>query len=142
MATMAFALYMVSMTTGRILGDRMADRFGVPSVLRGSGILITCGLLITVLSPFYPLTLAGYLLTGFGVSCVVPFIFGLAGKIPMSNPGAALASISSLGYLGFLLIPPLIGYVSQASSLRVSFAIMAGMGMLIILLSRKIKMSD
>lgn len=141
MATLAFALYMVAMTTGRILGDRAADRFGIQFVLRGSGILIFCGLFITVISTFIPLTLAGYILTGFGVSCVVPFIFSLAGKIPMSNPGAALASISSIGYLGFLLIPPMIGYVSQSSSLRVSFAIIACMGILIVVLSRKIKIA-
>lgn len=138
MATIAFVVYMVAMTTGRIFGDRIADKFGIKFVLRGSGILIFCGLLITVLSPFIPLTLFGYLLTGFGVSCVVPFIFSLAGKIPMSNPGPALASISSIGYLGFLLVPPMIGYVAQSTSLRVSFAIIATMGLLIIGLTRKI----
>jgi MFS family permease len=138
-ATIAFVIYMVAMTTGRIFGDRVADKFGIQFVLRASGILIFCGLLITVISPFIPLTLAGYLLTGFGVSCVVPFIFSLAGKIPMSNPGPALASISSIGYLGFLLVPPMIGYVAQASSLRISFAIIATMGLLIIRLSKKME---
>jgi MFS family permease len=138
MATMAFVVYMVAMTTGRIFGDRVADRFGIRFVLRSSGILIFSGLLITVVSPFIPLTLTGYLLTGFGVSCVVPFVFSLAGKIPMSNPGPALASISSIGYLGFLLVPPMIGYVAQLSSLRISFAVIACMGVLIIRLSRKV----
>ncbi|HVY75984.1 MAG TPA: MFS transporter [Puia sp.] len=139
MATFAFVIYMVAMTTGRIFGDRAADRFGIQAVLRSSGILICTGLFITVCSPFIWLTVVGYLLTGFGVSCVVPFVFSLAGKIPMSNPGPALASISSIGYLGFLLIPPMIGYVAQASNLRVSFAIIASLGVLIIFQSRKIQ---
>jgi MFS family permease len=139
-ATIAFVVYMVAMTSGRIMGDRMADRFGIQRVLGASGLLISSGFLITVLSHFIPLTLFGYLLTGFGVSCVVPFVFSLAGKIPMSNPGAALASISSLGYLGFLLVPPMIGYVAQASSLRVSFAIIAVMGLIMVRLSTRIKM--
>ena len=138
-ATIAFVVYMVAMTTGRFIGDRMADRFGIRRVLAASGILITAGFAIIVSSPFIPLTLIGYLLTGFGVSCVVPFVFSLAGKIPMSNPGAALASISSLGYLGFLLVPPMIGFVAQASSLRVSFAIIALMGILMIRLSSRIQ---
>jgi MFS family permease len=128
------------MTTGRMFGDRMADRYGIQRVLAASGILITTGFAVTVLSPYIPLTLFGYLLTGFGVSCVVPFVFSLAGKIPMSNPGAALASVSSLGYLGFLLVPPMIGYVAQASSLRVSFGIIAMMGLFMIRLSTRIKM--
>ena len=142
LATIAFVVYMVAMTTGRMLGDRLADRFGIRFVIRSSGILIFCGLTTTVLSPYIPLTMAAYLLTGLGVSCVVPFVFSLAGKIPMSNPGAALASISSIGYLGFLLIPPMIGYVAQSSSLRVSFAIIATMGLLIMYLSRKIKIQE
>jgi MFS family permease len=138
-ATIAFVVYMVAMTTGRMIGDRMADRYGIQKVLAASGVLISAGFGITVLSPFISLTLFGYLLTGFGVSCVVPFVFSLAGKIPMSNPGAALASVSSLGYLGFLLVPPMIGYVSEATSLRVSFAIIAVMGLFMIRLSTKIK---
>jgi MFS family permease len=138
-ATIAFVIYMVAMTTGRVFGDRVADRFGIKRVLAASGLLITGGFIIIVSSPFIPLTMFGYLLTGFGVSCVVPFVFGLAGKIPMSNPGAALASISSLGYLGFLLVPPMIGYVAQATNLRVSFAIIALMGLLMVRLSRRIQ---
>jgi len=138
-ATIAFVVYMVAMTTGRFIGDRMADRFGIKRVLAASGILITCGFTITVFSYNIPITFIGYLFTGFGVSCVVPFVFGLAGKIPMSNPGAALASVSSLGYLGFLLVPPMIGYVAHASSLRVSFAIIAVMGILMVRLSTRIK---
>jgi MFS family permease len=138
-ATIAFVVYMVAMTTGRFIGDGMADRFGIQRVLAASGLLITAGFVIIVSSPFIPFTLFGYLLTGFGVSCVVPFVFSLAGKIPMSNPGAALASISSLGYLGFLLVPPMIGYVAQATSLRVSFAIIALMGLLMVRLSNRIQ---
>ncbi|HXB29094.1 MAG TPA: MFS transporter [Puia sp.] len=138
-ATIAFVIYMVAMTSGRLAGDRMADKFGIQRVLAASGILIFSGFTITVLSPNILLTLIGYLFTGFGVSCVVPFVFSLAGKIPMSNPGAALASISSLGYLGFLLVPPMIGYVAQASSLRISFAIIAVMGLFMIRLSTRIK---
>ena len=138
-ATIAFVVYMVAMTSGRFMGDRMADRYGIQRVLGASGVLITAGFGITVLSPYIPLTLLGYLLTGLGVSCVVPFVFSLAGKIPMSNPGAALASVSSLGYLGFLLVPPMIGYVAQASSLRISFAIIAMMGLVMIWLSTRIQ---
>ena len=139
-ATISFVVYMVAMTMGRLMGDWMADRYGIRRVLAASGILIFSGFVITVLSPYIPITMIGYLLTGFGVSCVVPFVFSLAGKIPMSNPGAALASVSSLGYLGFLIVPPMIGYIAQASSLRLSFAVIAIMGLLVVALSSRIRM--
>src|SRR5450631_1980516 len=141
-ATIAFVIYMVAMTSGRLLGDHMADRFGIQRVLAASGILISFGFAITVLSTNIPLTIVGYLFIGFGVSCVVPFVFSLAGKIPMSNPGAALASISSLGYLGFLLVPPMIGFVAQGSSLRISFAVIAVMGLIMVRLSSRIKIES
>jgi len=137
-ATIAFVVYMVAMTSGRFLGDHMADRYGIRKVITMSGLLISIGFLFIVLSPYIPLTIFGYMLTGFGVSCVVPFVFSLAGRIPMSNPGAALASVSSLGYLGFLLVPPMIGYVAQATSLRISFALIALMGIWMMQLSTRI----
>jgi MFS family permease len=55
------------------------------------------------------------------------------------SSGTALASMSSIGYLGFLLVPPLVGFVAQAASLRWSFGIVAALGVLIILLVRTIK---
>ena len=51
-ATIAFVIYMVAMTTGRFLGDYMADRFGIRRVLASSGILIFSGFTVTVLSPY------------------------------------------------------------------------------------------
>jgi MFS family permease len=133
-ATAAFVVYMVSMTSGRFLGDRLTSRLGQPRLLKYSGMLIFTGMMLAVLLP-YPVPAAlGYVMVGFGVSCIVPLVFSMAGKNKNINSGSALASISTLGYLGFLLVPPFIGLVAQATSLRWSFAAISLTGLLITLM--------
>lgn len=141
-ATTGFVVYMVAMTLGRLAGDRLVNRFGIRPILFYSGVLISSGLAIAVALP-YPVTAAfGFILTGFGVSCVVPLVFSLAGKSKSLNSASALASISTIGYLGFLLVPPTVGYVAQAAGIRLSFALMAALGTGIIWLMRTSKKED
>jgi MFS family permease len=136
-ATTGFVVYMVAMTLGRLAGDRLVNRFGIRPILFYSGVLISTGLAMAVALP-YPVTAAvGFILTGFGVSCVVPLVFSLAGKTKSLNSASALASISTIGYLGFLLVPPTVGYVAQAAGIRFSFALMAALGTVIVWLMRK-----
>lgn len=138
-ATTGFVVYMVAMTIGRLAGDRLVNRFGIRPILFYSGVLISSGLAIAVALP-YPVTAGlGFALTGFGVSCVVPLVFSLAGKSKSLNSASALASISTIGYLGFLLVPPTVGYVAQAAGIRLSFALMAALGTGIIWLMRTAK---
>lgn len=123
-----FAVYMVAMTLGRFTGDRLVSRFGIYSMLRYSGVLICSGLLLAAIVP-RPIPAAfGFMMVGFGVSCVVPLIFSMAGKSKTMDSGPAIAAVSTVGYFGFLIVPPLIGFVAQTASLRWSFALMAVLG--------------
>jgi MFS family permease len=137
-ATASFVIYMIAMTTGRFLGDKLVTRLGIKTVLKFSGIFIFTGLLIAVLLP-YPVTVVlGFILVGFGVSCIVPMVFSLAGKSKSMSSSSALASISTIGYLGFVLVPPLVGFIAQTASLRWSFAIIALFGVMIVYFVSKI----
>jgi len=138
-ATAAFAVYIFCMTIGRFTGDKLVTRIGIKTLLRCSGWFIFSGLLIAVFFP-YPVTAgAGFALVGFGVSCIVPLVFSMAGKSKTMSSGQALASISTIGYIGFLMVPPLVGFVAQAANLRWSFAIIALLGGVIILMVSTIK---
>ncbi|PSL47867.1 fucose permease [Chitinophaga niastensis] len=138
-AVAAFVIYMVAMTIGRFAGDRLVKKLGIKTMLQYSGWFILTGLLLTITFP-YPVTAGiGFIFAGLGVACVVPLVFSLAGKSKSANSGQTLASISTIGYLGFLVVPPLIGFVAQATSLRSSFAIMAICGLLIVWMVRGIK---
>lgn len=104
-----------------------------------SGIVIATGLLIAVLLPHIVLATIGFLIVGFGVSSVIPLIYSTAGKSTSLSPGVALAAVSSIGFLGFLVGPPVIGFIAQASSLRWSFSLIALLGLGTTILATKIK---
>jgi MFS family permease len=138
-ATAAFVFYMVAMTAGRFLGDRFVGRIGVKKILFYSGLFISAGLLIAVFLPYIVPAIIGFILVGLGVSCIVPLVFSLAGKSTSMSSARALASISTISYLGFLIVPPLVGFVAQAAGIRVSFGIIALMGGIVIWMVSKIK---
>jgi len=131
-ATAAFVIYLVAMTTGRFFGDRVVTNLGIKTVLKYSGLFILCGLLLAVALPYTITAGLGFVLVGFGVSCIVPMIFSLAGKSKNMSSSSALASISTVGYLGFVLVPPFVGYIAQTASLRLSFGIIAMFGAVIV----------
>jgi len=137
-ATAAFVIYLVAMTTGRFFGDRVVTNLGIKTVLKYSGLFILCGLLLAVGLPYTLTAGFGFVLVGFGVSCIVPMIFSLAGKSKNMSSSSALASISTVGYLGFVLVPPFVGYIAQTASLRLSFGIIAMFGVVIVFFVSKL----
>jgi fucose permease len=137
MATAAFSVYMVAMTSGRFLGDRVVNRIGIKPTLMYCAIALTAGFLIAVLVPYRIAGFFGFMLCGFGVSCVSPLVFSLAGRSVDLGSATALASISSISYLGFLMVPPLIGFISEGFGIRIAFASIAVLaGVMILLVSR------
>ena len=66
-----------------------------------------------ILFPYLNTAITGCLLVGVGVSCVVPMVYGLAGKSKTMSPQFALAAVSTISFLGFLLGPPVIGFIAQ-----------------------------
>lgn len=132
---------MCTMTCGRFMADRLVTRFGVINVIRCSGLIITTGLLISVFLPHLVTATIGFLLVGFGISSIVPICYSLAGRSRTMLPGVALATVSSIGFLGFLLGPPIIGFVAQVLDLRWSFALVSSIGLLTALLAPALRAS-
>jgi MFS family permease len=133
-ATAGFVVYMIAMTLGRFVGDAAVNKFGIKNLLRFSGVFIFCGLLLSVLFPFQLTAAFGFILVGLGVSCIVPMVFQMAGRSTTMSSGTALASISSIGYLGFLIVPPFIGFIAQVAGLQWSFGLISLLGALIVVL--------
>lgn len=138
-AISGFVIYMVFMTMGRFGGDRIVHRIGIVNIIKFSGLLIFVGLLLVALFPYKAVIFPSFAFVGLGVSCIVPLIFSLAGKDKTVNSGSRVASISTIGYLGFLIVPPSVGYLAQATSLRWAFGILSCLGLMIFLLTLKIK---
>ena len=138
LTTAAFVFFMTAVTLGRFFGDFLVTKFGIKQILFFSGIFISCGFLMCFLFPFILPTIFGYILIGMGVSCVVPLVFSIAGKSKSLSSGSALTSISTIGYLGFLMVPPMVGFISEISSMKWAFLIMAILGVIMIFMVNKI----
>lgn len=132
-----YIAFMSTMAGTRFVADRFKERFGIEKTLLTSGLFIFVGLIISVLFPYLETSLLGFLLVGSGVSAVVPMVLSEAAKTSALSPSGAIASVSSIGFFGFLLGPPLIGWIAGASGLRLSFTVIALMGLSIALLAKR-----
>jgi len=134
-----YTSFMIMMATGRFLADYMISKIGRQRLLQICGVMISTGLFTSVLFPYLiPCTLA-FMLVGLGVSSIVPTVYSAAGRHTKVPAGIALATVSSVSFLGFLMGPPLIGYISEIAGLRYSFAVIAVFGTGITLMVSRIK---
>lgn len=137
-----YSAFMIMMALGRFLGDAVIIKYGRKLVLQICGLLISIGLFTAVFFPYLlPCTLA-FMLVGMGVSVVVPTLFSIAGKNPNLPTSESITIVSSVSFLGFLMGPPVIGYISEAFGLRFSFAFIGIFGLVISLLVSRIKALD
>ena len=136
---LGYMCFMIAMASGRFVGDRLISKYGRQTMLKISGVLISTGLFLSVIFPHIITATLGFLIVGFGVSSIVPMVYSAAGKQTKIPPGMALAAVSSISFLGFLMGPPLIGYIAQLFSLRYSFAVIGLLGVSISLMVSKIK---
>lgn len=139
---LGFIAFMSAMAGGRFAADYFITRFGVKPMLKASGLIILTGLLLSVALPTLVPATIGFLLVGLGVASVVPLSYSIAGRSKTIAPGVALAMVSSIGFLGFLLGPPLIGFVAEGYGLRWSFTLIAVLGLGTTLLAGSIKNNE
>ena len=135
-----FTAFMFTMAGSRFFADFFVHKFGLKRILQVSGSLTAIGLLIAVIFPYIYTAMAGFLLVGIGVSSVVPMVFSAAGKSKTMQPGVALAAVSTIGFLGFLIGPPVIGFIAGIATLRASFILIAAMGISVAIVSTKAKL--
>jgi MFS family permease len=135
---LGYVAFMSTMAGGRFISDAFVTRFGVKKILQVSGVIIVTGMLLAVVIPNIVFATLGFLLVGIGTSSVVPLVYSLAGRSKSIAPGIAMAMVSSIGFLGFLLGPPIIGFIAEASNLRISFALIAILGLGTTLLAKRL----
>jgi MFS family permease len=120
---------------GRLLGDRLVDRFGQRAVARSGAFVAAAGMGLALAVPTVPGTVLGFAAAGFGVATLVPAAMHEADELPGLKPGSGLTIVSWLMRLGFLLSPPVVGLVADATSLRVGLLVVPFAGLLVLLLA-------
>jgi MFS family permease len=123
LAAMGYAVFSAAMAVFRLCGDWITNRLGFAWTIRGGALLAACGLTSALLvhSPYW--ALPGFALVGAGFSSIIPLVFAAGGRIKSVSEGAGVAAVSGLGYLGFLIGPTAIGFLSELTSLRIGLAL-------------------
>ncbi|MFS8099232.1 MFS transporter [Lentzea alba] len=120
-AALAYGAFATTMTTGRLLADRITAKVGSVAVLRWGSAIGAVGIATAALSPWIWLALVGWAIAGAGLAGTVPQLFSAAGH---AEPGAAAANMSrvaGLGYLGVLAGPAVIGWMTHIMPLNIAF---------------------
>lgn len=124
--------FAAAMVAGRLAGQGLEIRLGDRFLLAAGAATAAIGLALAAIAPAVPLALLGFALGGAGVSVAAPTLFGAAGRgAPDAERGSAVASVTTISYLGFLAGPPLIGAVSGAVDLRAGIGLLAVIALLL-----------
>ena len=123
-AGIGYSAFAATTAAGRFAGDWMKTKWGPVAVARACVLAALIGVTLIVLSPAYPMSLIGFALAGFGVSVGFPLAVTAAAGVGGRPAAANVAMLSIVALLGFLLGPPLIGFIAQHSSLRVGLVVL------------------
>jgi predicted MFS family arabinose efflux permease len=137
LGALAYSFFTAGMTAGRIVGDWINHRIGAVALLRWGALLtgVPLGAMLLIGQP--AAALIGLFLVGLGVSNGVPLMFSAAGRQPDTPPGPGIAAVSSMGSLGFLAGPPVIGFVADAISLPWALAMLILGAIVVFALARR-----
>lgn len=138
-AALGYTVFSVAMVVMRLLGDRVIQHLGPVQAARGAGVLAFSGVVMAVSFGTMATVLVGFALMGLGYAVIVPLAFSRAANDPDMAPGAAIASVSTLGYGGLLLGPPLIGFLAELTSLRLAFILLGALAALIVVLANTLR---
>jgi MFS family permease len=127
------------MAVGRFLGDRLMKMVGYKKLLMINGSFIIVGMSLALVFKLPITVIIGFSMIGLGVSSVFPVVYIMASKSKSMAPAAALAEVSSVGFTGFLLGPPIIGFIAHEVGLRLSLVVVILLGMIILLLTQRLK---
>ncbi len=126
-APIALAVFAAFMAIGRFGGDFVRARYHEPFILLGCSVIALVGLGLMVLTTSFYLSITGFLITGIGMSCLVPVIYSLSGSQPDVSPGTGIAMVNTISGTGFLFGPFLVGIIANSFGLRTSFVYIMGL---------------
>ena len=139
-AALGYSAFSASMAAGRLFGDWFTHEWGPARFARILALTATAGLTLALLAPGLGAALVGFALTGLGYSVIVPLVFSASGRVPGVSPGLGIAAVSTTGFFGFLVGPPLIGYLADATSLRLALFVVVALNLSAAALTRQLSL--
>ena len=125
LAGTAFTVFSAAMLTMRLFGDWTVQKLGQERVVIGGSLLAVAGFLLVIFAAEPALLYLGFFAIGIGCANVVPVFFSLLGKQRVMPISLAVPAVSTLGYLGILMGPAVIGFIAHQTSLYTAFGLLA-----------------
>lgn len=138
-AALGFAAFSLTMLVGRFSGDSLVDRYGSPLLVRAGATVSSVGLAIGLIINTPVAVIISFAFVGLGLSVLFPLVFQAAASFPGVSRGRAVAGVATIGYTGFLVGPPVLGWIAEPTSLRVSMVIVAVLCGAVVLLAPAIR---
>lgn len=126
-AVAGLAAFSATMTIGRLFGDRITQRLGNVVHLRAGSLVAASGIVVAAAAPTIAIAVAGFALAGIGLSALFPLMVRAASDRGGASPGPAIAAVSTAGYGGLVTGPPLVGFLAEATSLRLALGAVLGL---------------
>lgn len=112
-AAFGLTAFAAAMTTGRLIGDRARAKYGDKKMLIAGTILSIIGLFLVLLKLHFVTVLIGFAIVGLGLSNIVPIVYSLSGDLEGIPTGVGIAMATTIGYSGFMIGPPVIGFLAD-----------------------------
>ncbi len=125
----AVAVFEAAMAAGRSSQSALAHRLSAPRLVTAAGGLLVGATALALATRSVAVTAAGFLLCGLAVAGVVPSLMAITGQVAPDRLGIATAAVTTLGYIGFIGGPPVIGAVAEATSLRAALTLLVPAGL-------------
>ena len=122
-AALGYAAFAGAMALARFGGDALRARYAETTILLVGALLAALSVAVVLLVGRPWVAMLGFALAGAGLAPVAPILFNAATRVPGISGAAAIAAVTSIGYSGFMIGPPLIGALAHASSLRVALSV-------------------
>jgi MFS family permease len=134
-AAAGYAVFSAAMAVFRFLGDIITARLGPMRTVRMGSLVAAAGLVWALCAQVPGWALPGFAAAGAGFSVIIPLVFGSGGRVESVNPGAGIATVTGIGYLGFIVGPPTIGFASQLFTLRYALGVVVACCLITAILS-------
>ena len=141
-AALGFGFYQAGMAAARLTGDWIRLRVGAVRMVLWSAILAAGGTALALSAPSPYLALAAFVFAGLGLGNIAPVLFAGGGRLEPDAPGRGIAAVTTLGYSGFLLGPPLIGFVAQVTDVNTALYITVIAAIIIAIFARSVRAAD
>lgn len=137
-AAVGYAVFSAAMAIARFGGDALRERYPERTLLAVSAVLAAVSMAVVLVSATPWVAFVGFALVGAGLAPVAPVLYNAATRVPGVSRAAAIASVTSIGYSGFMIGPPLIGGLAHATSLTSALWVVVGGATLLALGSRRV----